>query len=467
MNKIIRNIGILVFTASLTGCGLYTKYERPQVEMDYKLDSNTTAATGINTTDSTSFGDVAWREVFTDPQLQRLIEQGLENNVDIFSAAANVKKMEAALSVSRLAFLPSVAFTPQGNLSKVLTGDYKGDWSKTYTLPGSASWTVDLFGNLLSTKRGAEMTLEMSRDYEHLTRSKIICGIANCYYTLLMLDRQLEIIDEMEGITKDTWEMMKLQKELRGARETAVQSAEASVLSVQSQKVDLQRQLLSVENTLSLLIGQSVQHISRGKLENQRLPEKFSTGLAINLLANRPDVHAAEMKMAQSFYATETARSNFYPQLTISATGAFTNSLGSMVANPGQFLANFVGQLVQPIFQNGRIKAAYKVAQIEYEVAEKEWEHSVLTAAAEVSDALVEYNSARMKGEIDAKQVTVLEKNVEDTQELFRSDRNHSYLEVLQAESQLLNAKISKVTDDFNKMQAVVNLYSALGGGRK
>jgi outer membrane protein TolC len=173
------------------------------------------------------------------------------------------------------------------------------------------------------------------------------------------------------------------------------------------------------------------------------------------------------MKMAQSFYATETARSNFYPQLTISATGAFTNSLGSMVANPGQFLANFVGQLVQPIFQNGRIKAAYKVAQIEYEVAEKEWEHSVLTAAAEVSDALVEYNSARMKGEIDAKQVTVLEKNVEDTQELFRSDRNHSYLEVLQAESQLLNAKISKVTDDFNKMQAVVNLYSALGGGRK
>ena len=238
MNTIIRNIGILAFTASLTGCGLYSKYERPQVEMDYKLDSNATDVAGINTTDSTGFGDVAWREVFTDPQLQRLIEQGLENNVDIFSAAANVKKAETALSVSRLAFLPSVAFAPQGTLSKVLTGDYKSDWSKAYTLPVSASWTVDLFGNLLSTKRGAEMTLEMTRDYEHLTRSKVICGIANCYYTLLMLDRQLEILDEMEGITKDTWEMMKLQKELRGVRETAMQSAEAAMLGVQSQKVD-------------------------------------------------------------------------------------------------------------------------------------------------------------------------------------------------------------------------------------
>ena len=134
MNTIIRNIGILAFTASLTGCGLYSKYERPQVEMDYKLDSNATDVAGINTTDSTGFGDVAWREVFTDPQLQRLIEQGLENNVDIFSAAANVKKAETALSVSRLAFLPSVAFAPQGTLSKVLTGDYKSDWSKTYTL---------------------------------------------------------------------------------------------------------------------------------------------------------------------------------------------------------------------------------------------------------------------------------------------------------------------------------------------
>jgi len=137
MNKIIRNICAVALTASLTGCGLYQKYERPEVKVENNVmrDANLYA----NTTDSTGFGDVAWREVFTDPQLQRLIEQGLENNVDIFSAAANVKKVEAALECSRLAFLPSVAFTPQGTLSKVLTGDRKSDWSKSYMLPVSAA----------------------------------------------------------------------------------------------------------------------------------------------------------------------------------------------------------------------------------------------------------------------------------------------------------------------------------------
>lgn len=465
MNKIIRNIGILALTASLTGCGLYKKYERPGVEMDYAMRSDAASAVGVNTTDSTGFGDVAWREVFTDPQLQRLIEQGLENNVDIFSAAANVKKVEAALECSRLAFLPSVAFSPQGTLSKVLSGDLKGDWSKSYTLPVSASWTVDLFGTILSQKRGAEMQLEMTKDYEHLTRSKVICGIANCYYTLLMLDRQMEILNDMETLTGDTYEMMKLQKDLRGARETAVVSAEASVLGVKSQKIEMQRQILAVENSLSLLIGQNAQKIARGKLEDQHLPEKFSMGCAINLLTNRPDVHAAEMNMANCFYAVETARSRFYPQLTISATGAYTNDLGQVV-NPGQWLARFVAGLAQPIFSNGRLKAGLKVAKLEYEVAEKEWEHSVLNAGAEVSNALVEYNSAKMKGEVDRQQVEALTKSVDYTKELFQMGSS-SYLEVLQAQSQLLNARISQVTDDFNKMQAVVNLYSALGGGRK
>ena len=465
MNKIITNIGILALVTSLTGCGLYQKYERPETTI--KVDNNLMRDAHLyaNTTDSTGFGDVAWREVFTDPQLQSFIQEGLDNNDDIYAAAANIQKMEAALACSRLAFLPSVVFSPSGTLSKVLTGDHKSDWSKSYTLPVSASWTVDIFGDILAQKRGAEMQLEMMKDYEHLTRSKIICGIANSYYTLLMLDRQLEILEEMDTLTSDTYEMMKLQKELRGARETAVVSAEASMLSVKSQKIDMQRQILAVENSLSLLIGRSAQHISRGKLANQTMPEKFSTGLAVNLLAARPDVHAAEMNLANCFYSVESARSKFYPQLTISGTGAFTNNLGTIV-NPGQFLANIVGSLTQPIFMNGRLKAALKVAKLDYEIAYREWEHSILTAGAEVSNALVEYNSAKQKGDVDRQQVEVLTKSVDYTKELFQMGSS-SYLEVLQAQSQLLNAKISQVTDDFNKMQAVVNLYSALGGGKK
>lgn len=461
----VRFVSLSLLTLAFSSCSLYQKYERPEV----KVDGNGVmrdAAQYANTTDTTSFGDVAWREVFTDPQLQKLIGTGLEQNTDIFKAAAAVKQTEAALSCARLAFLPSVVFTPEGKLNKVVTGDYKSDWSSSYSMPITASWNVDVFGKILSTKRNAEMTLAMTKDFEQAARSGVICGVANCYYTLLMLDRQMEILNEMEALTLDTWNMMKLQKELRGAKETSVVSAEAAYLNVKARKVDMQRQISTVENNLSLLIGQQAQAISRGKLENQSLPAQFSTGIAINTLANRPDVHATEMKMAQAFYDVENARSQFYPQIKISGTGLYTNSVGANVANPGQFLANFIGGLTQPIFQNGKLITGLKVAKLDYEVAEKEWEHSILSAGAEVSNALVEYNASKEKGDIDRQQVAALTKSVDYTRDLFKMGSS-SYLEVIQAQSSLLNAKISQVTDDFNKMQAVVNLYSALGGGRK
>lgn len=468
----VRFVSLSLLTLAFSSCGLYTKYDHDKAIKKANLENidqsvMRDASKYANTTSEDSFGDVEWQKVFTDPQLQQLIRQGLERNVDIYAAVANVKKLETALSCARLAFLPSVAFAPSGTLSKVLTGDSKGaDWSKKYTMPLNASWTLDIFGNILSQKRAAEMNLEMAKDYEQAARSGIICGVANCYYTLLMLDRQMEILNDMEQLTFDTWNMMKLQKELRGAKETSVVSAQAAYLSVKAQKIDMQRQISEVENSLSVLIGQQPQAIGRGKLADQSLPSEFSTGIAINVLANRPDVHAAEMKMANSFYGVETARSKFYPNISISATGAYSNSLGTKVSNPGALLANFVANLAQPIFQNGKLIAGLKVAKIDYEVALRDWEYSVLNAGAEVSNALVEYNTSKEKGDIERQRVEALTKSVDYTKELFKMG-NSSYLEVIQAQSSLLNAEIAQVTDDFNKMQAVVNLYSALGGGRK
>lgn len=462
--KILNIITVGLVAILMSSCGLYSKYERPEVTV------NTPAAMRdaemyANTTDSLGFGDVAWREVFTDPQLQQLIQKGLENNLDIYKATASVKQMEEALKCARLAFLPSLTFAPNGSFAKVLTGDYKGDWSKSYALPVSASWTVDIFGNILSQKRGAEMTLAMTKDYEQAARSGVICGVANSYYTLLMLDRQLEILADMEKLTKETWEMMKLQKELRGARETSVVSAQAAYLKVQAQTVDMRRQVREVENALSLLIGQEAQTISRGKLADQTLPTEFSTGYPLRILSIRPDVHAKEMNLASCFYDVQKARSAMYPSITISANGSYTNSLGSMIANPGQFIANFVGSLAQPIFANGRLTAQLRIAKIDYDVAEKEWINSMLKAGSEISNCLVEYHSAKDKAELDRQQVEVLKKSVDYTLNLFKMGTS-SYLEVITAQSSLLTAEISQVTDDFNKMQAVVNLYSALGGGR-
>ena len=452
---------LLVFS----GCkSLYGKYERPDVHTQGLYRDPVSLTDTLAVADTTSFGNMPWRTVFTDPTLQNLIQTALDNNVNMLNAALNVKMVEEALRCARLAFLPSLAFTPQGSISRLQTDP--AVTSKTYQLPLSASWNVDLFGNLLNAKRSAQMQLLATKDYQTVVKTNLISGVANLYYTLLMLDRQVEIIGEMEKLTKETWEKMQVMKDTRvGYRSTAVQSAEAAYYSVQAQRVDMLRQVREIENSLSLLLGLPAQTIHRGTFDGQYLPENLATGVGIQLLNNRADVHAAELALAQCFYDVNQARSRFYPQITITGTGAFTNNNG--LVNPGKLLLSAVGSLVQPIFQHGQIVAGLRVAKMKYEQAYNTWQNTILQAGNEVSNALVQYNSAAEKSVFDAKRVEVLKKNVEDTRTMMSSSANTSYLEVITAQSNLLNAEISKVTDDFNKMQAVVNLYQALGGGAK
>lgn len=445
----------------LGSCGIYNKYERPDVNVKGLVRDSASVADTLAVSDTTSFGNLPWRSVFTDPQLQSLIEQGLAHNTNMLNAALNVKMVEAQLEVAKLAFVPSFTFSPQGVISS-----WDGNKAtKTYSLPVQASWSIDLFGNLLNVKRSAQMSLLATKDYQLVVQTKLISNIANMYYTLMMLDKQLEIVDNMQTLTKETWDIMKLQKELGRVKETGVQSAESNYYSVQAQAADLKCQIREMENSLSLLLGQPAQTISRGKLENQSLPSEFSTGIGIQLLSNRPDVHYAEMSLAQCFYNTNQARSRFYPSITISGSGAYTNSGGGGIVNPGKMLWSAIGSLVQPIFANGQLIAGLKVAKAQQEQAYNTWQNAVLSAGSEVSNALVLYNSSDEKSKLEQKQVESLTKNVEYTKLLF-NEGSSTYLEVITAQQSLLNAQLSKVADDFYKMQAVVNLYYALGGGR-
>ena len=458
-NKIIALASVAVL---LNSCGLYNKYERPDVNTqglvrDVVADNDTLAVT-----DTASFGNLPWRSVFTDPQLQQHIEYALAHNTNLLNAALNVKMVEAQLISAKLAFVPAFSFTPQGTIASWDGGKA----SQTYSLPVNASWSIDLFGNLLSLKRSAQMSLLATKDYQLVVKTKLIAGVANSYYTLLMLDKQLEVVNDMERLTKETWETMKFLKDNKvGYRSTSVQSAEANYYSVQAQKADLKRQIREVENSLSLLLGQQAQAISRGKLDEQSLPTNFSTGIALQMLNNRPDVHYAEMSLAQCFYNVENARSKFYPSITISGSGAFTNSGGMGIVNPGKWLLSAVGSLTQPIFMNGRLVAGLKVAKAQQEQAYNTWQNAILKAGNEVSNALVAYNTSAEKAELEAKQVALYTQTVADTRQLYTSS-GASYLEVISAQSNLLNAQLSKVADEFYKMQAVVSLYSALGGGR-
>ena len=456
---------ILLFVSAallLSSCGLYNKYDRPEVNTRGLVRDTQSLTDTLAVQDTASFGNMPWRSVFTDPQLQALIQQGLDRNPDLLNAALNVQMVNEALKVAKLAFLPAVAISPQGTLSS-----FDGAAAtKSYSLPVSASWNVDLFGNLLSQKRSAQMQLIATKDYQTVVKTNVISAIANLYYTLLMIDRQLEIVADMESLTKETWEKMQFMHDNRvGYRSTAVQSAEAAYYQVQAQHVDLERQMRETENSLSLLLGQPGQAIARGKFAGQSLPSEFSTGVGLQMLANRADVHANEMALAQCFYDVETARSRFYPNITITGTAAFTNNNG--LVNPGKWLLSAVGSLVQPVFQHGQIVAGLKVAKMQYEQAFNTWQNSVYKAGNEVSNALVAYNSYARKAELDGKRVDVLKQNVEDTKKLMESSTNTTYLEVITAQSNLLNAEISEVTDQLSKMQAVVSLYQALGGGAR
>ena len=455
---------IMLFASAsllMTSCGLYNKYERPDVDTNGLVRDVVSNTDTLAVSDTTSFGNLPWSEVFTDPKLQSLIETGLANNTNLLNAALNVKMVEDQLMVAKLAFIPGFTFSPQGTVAS-----WDGNKaSKTYSLPVTASWSVDLFGNLLNVKRSAQMSLLATKDYQQVVQTKVISNIANMYYTLLMLDKQLQVVNDMTKLTEETWNIMKIQKELGRVKETSVQSCEANYYSVQAQAVDLKRQIRETENSLSLLLGQQAQTIERGSFEEQSLPTKFSAGVGLQLLNNRPDVHYAEMSLAQCFYDVNTARSRFYPNITISGTGAFTNSGGGRITNPGKWLLSAVGSLTQPIFAHGQLVAGLKVAKAKQEQAYNTWQNAVLSAGSEVSNALVLYNSSDEKSKLEAKQVESLQKNVEYNKMLF-NDGSATYLEVITAQQSLLNAELSKVADDFYKMQAVVNLYYALGGGR-
>ena len=447
-------------------CGLYNKYERPDMVETQGLIRDALSDTDtLAVQDTASFGNLPWREVFTDPQLQTLIEQGLQKNSNLLNAALTVQMYEDMLKASKLAFLPAIQIgstQPMGSISTLSSSP--SVTTKSYSIPVSASWTLDLFGNILSQKRSTQMKLLGYKDYQMAVRAQVISGIANAYYTLLMLDKQLAIVTEMSAMAKETWEMMKLQYNLGRVRSTSVQSAEASYLSTLTQANDFRRQIRSTENALSLLIGQQGQQIPRSTLEAQSLPTEFATGVGVALLKNRPDVHNAEMNLAACFHDVQTARSKFYPTITIGASEAFTNSNGNV--NPGKWLATLFGNLTQPIFMRGSLTANLKVSKLKYEQAFNTWQNNILKAGNEVSNALVNYNGYDENSKIEAQRVAVLSKNVEDTKKLYQNSGS-TYLEVLTAQQQLLTAQLNKASADFNKMQTVVSLYTALGGGGK
>ena len=453
MKKIIL---LSAVTVLLSSCGIYSKY-KPETAVPDNLYGE-----GIETADTAGIGDRDWHELFSDPKLQALIEQGLQNNTDYQSAQLRVKEAEAALMSARLAFLPSFALSPQGTVSSFDTRKA----TQTYSLPVTASWELDIFGRMHNAKLQAKAVYAQSEDYRQAVRTQLVAGIANSYYTLLMLDEQLAITRETEEAWRETVSSTRALMNAGMADEAAVSQMEATYYQVQASALDLKEQINQVENSLALLLAETPRYFERGTLDEQQFPEDLSVGVPVQMLSNRPDVRSAERSLEAAFYGTNQARASFYPSVVLSGSAGWTNSAGAMIVNPGKFLASAVGSLTQPLFNRGQVIAQYRIAQAQQEEASLAFQQTLLNAGSEVNDALVAYQTSREKTILFDKQIVSLEKALKSTS-LLMEHGTSTYLEVLTARQSLLSAQLSQTANRVSKIQGVVNLYHALGGGRE
>ena len=449
---------ILMSAAALTlsSCGIYKKYQPSTTVPDQLYGEELSAAT-----DTASFGNLTWKEVFTDPYLQTLIDSALVRNTDMQTAHLKIQEAEAALLSARLAYVPSLNFTPQGTVSSFDGGKA----SQTYSIPVAASWEIDIFGKLTNAKRQALAGYEQTKEYAQAVKTQLVAGVANTYYTLLMLDAQYEIAVETETAWKASVETTRAMKEAGMVTEAALAQTEATYYSVCTTVHDLKEQINQAQNSLCLLLAETPRTIERGKLAGQQFPESFSVGIPLQMLSNRPDVRSAEQSLAQAFYGTNAARAAFYPSITLSGSAGWTNSAGGMIVNPGKFLASAVASLTQPLFNRAANIAQLRIAKAQQEEAQLAFEQTLLNAGVEVNEAVNQYQTARNKANLYEKQVAALETAATSTQ-LLMQHGNTTYLEVLTAQQSLLSAQLNQVANRFTEIQGIITLYQALGGGR-
>ncbi|MDE6716993.1 MAG: TolC family protein [Muribaculaceae bacterium] len=459
MKRFFKYSLLLAAAFSLSSCHIYKKYELPADENRYVADYKKAVEAKV---DSTSLEFLGWEKVFTDPILQSYIRMALDNNKNLDDARLNVEIANAQLKGAKLSYFPSLALSPNGGTASY--GGSHANWS--YTIPLAANWEIDVFGKILNRKRGAQVTKEQSMAYEQAVRSQIICGVANTYYALVLLNQQLDLTRRTSEIWKDQVESMKLMKEAAYVNEAAVVQSEANYYSILSSIPDIEEAITTTGNTLSLLLGTYPKEWTVSGNLDFELPVSLANGVPVSYLAVRPDVRAAERGLAAAYYSTNSARAAFYPSLNISANGGFTNLLGQMISNPGKWFIQLAGQLTAPLFSRGANIANLEVAKARQKQAMNAFETTVITASSDVSNALAQYKASQEKREALEKQVESLEKSVEYTQELLALDQKTTYLEVLTARSSLLSAQLASLSCWHNKVSALISLYQAVGGGR-
>ena len=450
----------VVLSMGFTSCQVVNKYKTPEIDSEGLFRDN-------NQTDTTSIANIPWKEYFTDPALQSLIDEGLANNYDMRIVAERVKQAEAALGMARAAYFPTLALAGNFTHTRFSNGsqgkDVLGYHTNEYMVGLTASWEIDVWGKLNRQSRAKYADVLNSYEGRNLLQTSLIANIANTYYALLALDEQLTVTHEMIALMEESVVTMDALWEAGMLNRAAIGQMKASLYSAQVSIPSLESNIRQLENTICLMLGRKPGSITRTALSGQNVPTELATGIPYQMLAKRPDVKQAELSFRSAFELTNAAQASFYPSISISSA-----SLGyaGTLFKPENLAANIIGNIAQPIFAKKQLITQLKVAKAEQQAAYLTFEKTVLAAAKEVSDIVYTYESSMSKNSLRNNQVETLTQTVSDTKDLLiAAEPNYNYLEVISAQQNLLQAKLSKVSDKLEQLQASTDLYRALGGG--
>ena len=460
---------IIALCAIMSSCGVYKKYHS-QTEVPDNLFGqlpNDSINDQMVNDEMVNISGLSWREFFTDPLLQQLIDSALANNTDMASARLAVEQAQASLKAAKLAYIPSLSLNPQASISTTMLGASGSGTGLgySYSVPLQLDWNIGISGSVTVNKRKAQAVLEQAKASADATKANLISTVAQEYFQLLLLDKQLEILILTDSLWDISLETEKALWENGQAYSTAVNQMESSNLSVKTQIIDTKRSILSTENTLCRLLRITPQHIARNTWGSYELPERFGTGVPAALLENRPDIKAADQALAEAFYNTAAARAQFYPSFSLSGLLGWTNN-GGVIANPGALLMQLAASLTQPIFAAGKLTAQLKIAKYNQEDQLNQYVQTVINAGNQVNEALADCQTAKDKDVLYKRQVEVLQDAYAGTHELMNSGKA-SYLEVLTAQESLLSAQLNEAENLYSGATALIGLYIALGGATK
>lgn len=450
----------------VASCNVSKKYKTPNVQVDNLYRDSLGK-------DTTTIANLPWKSLFADTVLQGLIQEGINKNLNLQTAVLKIAESQATLRSAKMAYFPTLDASLQATKAKSSQAALNFPAgiginlnTTTYQAALSASWEVNIWGQLSSLKRQAVANFLQSEANKRAVQTQLISDIANYYYTLLAYDQQLAITEQTVKNRVEDVETMKALKEGAVVNGAAVVQSEANRYAAEVSIPDIKQSIRETENALSILLARTPGPIKRAALADQQTIADLNVGVSSQLLRNRPDVQASEFAFRSAFENTNVAHSYFYPTLTITAQGGLsTLQLKNLFDN--SIFYNLVGGLTQPIFNRGQNKSRYRIAQAQQIEAYNTFQQTILTAGSEVSNALFSYQNAVSKQQTRQMELKALEKSVEYTKELLRYNSLTNYTDVLLSEQSLLTAQLNGVGDKLQQLQATVNLYRALGGGWK